>query len=66
MAAWAGIVILTAQSDNLATGLAEQLQSVAWLTQAAATISTSIVPASVTIINAIMPVIIKVTETWRL
>lgn len=60
MAAWAAIIILTAESDNLATGLAQQLQSVAWISQAAAVISTSIVPATVTIINAIMPIIIKV------
>ncbi|CAN0208318.1 unnamed protein product, partial [Laminaria digitata] len=67
MAAWAAIVILTALSDNLATGLAVRLQSVAWLTQAAATISTSIVPATVTVINAIMPIIIKAItklEKW--
>lgn len=60
MAAWAAIIILTAESDNLASGLAQQLQSVAWISQAAAVISTSIVPATVTIINAIMPIIIKV------
>ena len=60
MAAWTAILLLTALSDNLATRLATRLQSVAWLTQAAATISTSIVPATVTIINAIMPIIIKV------
>lgn len=60
MAAWAAIIILTAESDNLATGLAQQLQSVAWISQAAAVISTSIVPAAVTVINAIMPIIIKV------
>ena len=59
MGAWAAIVILTAQSDSLATGLAKRLQSVDWLSRAASTISTSIVPASVTVINAIMPIIIK-------
>lgn len=65
MGAWAAILILTAESDNLAIGLAEQLQSVPWLTRAAATISTSIVPATVTIINAIMPIIIKVRHRAR-
>ncbi|CAN0196172.1 unnamed protein product, partial [Pylaiella littoralis] len=67
MAAWAAIIFLTAESDNLASGLAQQLQSVAWISQAAAVISTSIVPATVTIINAIMPIIIKVItklEKW--
>eukprot|EP00752_Nemacystus_decipiens_P012474 g11048.t1 len=67
MAAWAAIIILTAESDNLATGLAQQLQSVAWISQAAAVISTSIVPATVSIINAIMPIIIKAItklEKW--
>lgn len=59
MAAWFAIVILTAQADNLASGLTEELQSVTWLAKAAATISTSIVPATVTIINAVMPIIIK-------
>ncbi len=63
MAAWAAIIILTAESDNLTSGLAQQLQSVAWISQAAAVISTSIVPAAVSIINAGMPVIIKVCCT---
>lgn len=65
MAAWAAIIFLTAESDNLATGLAQQLQSVAGISQAAAVISTSIVPATVTVINAIMPIIIKArTGSW--
>eukprot|EP00903_Cladosiphon_okamuranus_P018655 g17170.t1 len=67
MAAWVAIIFLTAESDNLATGLAQQLQSVAWISEAAAVISTSIVPAAVTIINAIMPIIIKAItklEKW--
>ncbi|CAM9507116.1 unnamed protein product, partial [Ectocarpus sp. 8 AP-2014] len=67
MAAWAAIIFLTAESDNVASGLAQQLQSVAWISQAAAVISTSIVPATVTVINAIMPIIIKAItklEKW--
>lgn len=60
MAAWAAILYLTAQSDNVAEGLAEQLTHLKWLTNSAGTISASIVPAAVTIINAIMPIIIKV------
>lgn len=59
MGAWAAIMILTAQSDSLAVVMAERLQSVGWLSRASSTISTSIVPATVTVINAIMPIIIK-------
>ncbi|CAM9288208.1 unnamed protein product, partial [Discosporangium mesarthrocarpum] len=67
MSAWTGIIFLTAQADALANGLAEQLQAVSWLATASGTIATSIVPATVTVINAIMPVLIKAItklEKW--
>ncbi|CAM9811556.1 unnamed protein product, partial [Choristocarpus tenellus] len=65
--AWTGIIILTAQADSLVEGLATHLQSLSGLSRASGVIATSIVPAAVTIINAIMPTLIKAItkfEKW--
>jgi hypothetical protein len=67
LAAWYAIVLLTSRSQTLGEELQQEVED--WgnsqLSSFAQTFSTSIVPAAVTVINAVMPVAIKKITTFE-
>jgi hypothetical protein len=61
--AWYAIILLTSSSHDLADKLQITLANYQWLKGFADTLAVSIVPIAVTVINTIMPIIIKVSST---
>ncbi|CAM9091484.1 unnamed protein product [Chrysoparadoxa australica] len=67
LAAWSLIIWLTSESQSLGQELQSSFESVEWLSGASEAIAASLVPAAVSVINGIMPVLImKITnlEKW--
>ncbi|CAM9791921.1 unnamed protein product, partial [Phaeothamnion confervicola] len=67
LAAWASIVYLTSKSTEMGEALEATVVQVGWLSSAGPVLASSIVPAAVAVINAIMPVLIKTItrfERW--